>query len=92
MTFEWIRENGSKAITDDGLPRTNNYYRDTYGVDATGTWTINVTEYDPSNVQLGTSSTTFPVIAAPEFGKLGAVVPLFVIGILYMSLRKKIKK
>ncbi len=91
MTFDWIRDNGSHAITDNGLLRTNNYYIDSYGVDATGTWTINVTEFDNSNV-IGTSSTTFTVLAAPEFGKLGAVLPLFAIGILYMSLRKKIKK
>lgn len=91
MEFSWIRENGSTATTHI-IPRTINYYTDSYAVDAKGLWTIDVTEYDNSDAQLGTSSTTVSVSEAPEFGKLGAVVPLFAIGILYMGMRKKIKK
>jgi hypothetical protein len=97
MDFEWVRPNSSIAITNTGVSRngvTHNY-SNSFTVDMADNpnpWTIHITEKDNSLNTLGTSSTTFDVSAAPEFGKLGAVLPLFAIGILYMGLRKKIKK
>jgi hypothetical protein len=41
------------------------------------------------NYASSTSSVVNQVVNLPEFGKLGAVVPIFAIGILYMSLRKR---
>ncbi len=43
-------------------------------------------------IKIGESETTFTVIQVPEFGKFGQVIPLFLMGIFYMRLRKNIPK
>ncbi|NJD52077.1 MAG: hypothetical protein FIB07_04340 [Candidatus Methanoperedens sp.] len=89
MNFTWIRPNSSiakKAIS----PRYMNNYTDTSLVDLDGTWTINTIEKKWGNIPIGNSSTTFSVIAAPEFGKFGALLPLIAAGLIFMNFRKKI--
>ena len=90
MTFTWIRPNSSTAKIAT-RPRYVNY-TDTYLVDLDGTWTINTTEKKASTIQIGSSSTTFSVVAAPEFGKFGSLLPLIAAGIIFMNFRKKMLK
>jgi len=90
MIFTWIRPGGSTAQTSTRTRNVN--YVDTYPVDLDGIWTINVKERNSANIQIGDSSTIFSVIAAPEFGKLGALFPLLAIGFIFMNMRKKTLK
>ena len=90
MTFTWIRPDSSTAQT---ATRARNVdYVDTYPVDIDGTWTINVKERKSGSIQIGENWTSFSVVAAPEFGKLGALIPLLAIGFIFMNMRKKILK
>lgn len=91
MEFKWIRPNGHTASTDY-VPRSHNIYVDSYRPNVAGLWTINVKEFDSHHVTLGESSTSFNVTENPEFGKLGAVLPLFAVGLIYMNFRKKFNK
>ncbi|MFZ3170273.1 MAG: hypothetical protein WA130_21890, partial [Candidatus Methanoperedens sp.] len=90
MTFTWIRPDSSIAQTATRARNVN--YVDTYPVDIDGTWTINVKERKSGSIQIGESWTSFSVVAAPEFGKLGALIPLLAIGFIFMNMRKKILK
>jgi hypothetical protein len=86
MRFYW-RQDGDLLRTSDRTRDVN--YDDSLTAITAGNWRIDVTEYDNAAQSLGESSTTFSVSPATEFGKLGVVMPLFAIGILYMSLRKR---
>ena len=90
MIFAWIRPNGSTAQT--AIRTRNVNYVDTYRVDMPGQWTINVIERKSGSIQIGENSTSFSVAEAPEFGKLGALIPLFAIGFIFMNMRKKMLK
>jgi hypothetical protein len=92
MEFKWIRPDGHTASTDS-VPRSHDdTYVDSYKPNVAGLWTINVKEFDRHHVTLGESSTSFTVTENPEFGKLGAVLPLFTIGFIYMNYRRKFNK
>ena len=86
MIFDW-RNDGALLQTSD-RPRDVNY-NDSRTAITTGNWIIDVNETNTTGQSLGTSFTTFTVSPQPEFGKLGVVLPLFTIGILYLSLRKR---
>ncbi|MFZ3382323.1 MAG: hypothetical protein WA144_00205, partial [Candidatus Methanoperedens sp.] len=90
MTFTWIRPDSSTAQTATRARNVN--YVDTYPVDISGQWTINVKERKSGSIQIGENSVDFSVVAAPEFGKLGALIPLLAIGFIFMNMRKKIIK
>jgi hypothetical protein len=91
MEFKWIRPNGYTA-SRDSVTRSHNTYVDSYRPNIAGEWKINVKEFDSHEVKLGESSTSFTVTENPEFGKFGAVLPLFAIGIIYMRYRKQSNK
>jgi len=92
MEFKWIRPDGHTASTDS-VPRSHDdTYVDSYKPNVAGLWTINVKEFDRHHVKLGESSTSFTVTENSEFGKLGAVLPLFTIGFIYMNYRRKFNK
>lgn len=90
MQFKWIRPNGQTARTKYVTRSTN--YIDSYKPDTAGKWWIIVKEFDNKDVQLGTSSTSFTVTENPEFGKFGAVLPLFAVGFMFMNFRKRFNK
>jgi serine protease len=94
MEFNWIRPNNSIALTSVA-PLMLNRYNKEYIPDVLGTtWRINVTELDSSNNQVNNinnpNQTYFTVIPAPEFSTLGLVLPLFLAGIFYTQLKRKI--
>ncbi|MCX9025939.1 MAG: hypothetical protein OIN85_07600 [Candidatus Methanoperedens sp.] len=92
MNFTWEREVDSATMCFGDAPREGNLsymHECSVGLGYNGTIKIDVIEKNNSLVQLGTGSTTIEIQKFPEFGKLGAVVPLFAIGILYMRLRKR---
>lgn len=90
MEFKWIID--GHTVATDSVPRSHDVYVDSIKPNVAGLWKINVKEFDRHHVTLGKSSTSFTVSNNPEFGKLGAVLPLFAIGFIYMNYRKKIKK
>lgn len=90
MQFKWLRPNGQTARTKYVTRSTN--YIDSFKPDIEGSWGINVKEFDSKGAQLGTSSTSFTATVNPEFGKLGAVLPLFAVSFIFMNFRKRFNK
>ncbi len=91
MLFQWQRPTNGLAHLAF-VPKSNNQYESSFKVEQTGLWTIKSDEVGIGRPD-GKSSVQFNVVPAPEFGKAGlAAVPLFLIGIFYMRLRKSILK
>ncbi len=99
MTFYWMRppHDGYRRTTiacRDTSPKISNSYKDSCVPDTTGKWQINSYEsYTWRGRSMQRASViNFNVVQAPEFNKLGLVVPLFLIGIFYMGMKKIILK
>ncbi len=91
MLFQWQRPTNGLAHLAF-VPNRGNQYTDSFKVQQTGLWTIKSDEVAIGRPD-GKSSVQFMVVQAPEFGKFGlAALPLFLIGILYLRLRKSILK
>ncbi len=91
MKFKWIDPDDHTKRTYY-VTRISNNYVDSYVPNIEGSWEIDVKEFDNMKVELGESSTRFYVTENPEFSKLGAVLPLFTIGFIYMNFRKRFNK
>ncbi len=74
-----------------------NKYADIFTPTKAGSWKIEAQEYiktkssdDDKKKSIGRKSEKiFSVIQAPEFGALGLAVPLFLVGLFYIGLRKR---
>jgi hypothetical protein len=89
MRFKWIRPNNGVAQLTFS-PMKNNEYIDSYIPGETGRWKIQSLEYIKKTSNQNTNSEkTFNVVQVPEFSPLGLAVPLFLIGLFYTGLRKR---
>jgi len=96
MRFEWEykgRGNPTEQIAISYL--NNNKYIDRFTPTKAGKWEIEAKEYIKKKShkdETRESEKTFSVLQAPEFNMLGLSVPLFIIGLFYMGLRKRMSK
>ncbi|MDO8726597.1 MAG: hypothetical protein Q7J35_11065 [Candidatus Methanoperedens sp.] len=91
MRFKWWRPgDGVAQLTFAPINLARNEYIDSYTPDTTGTWKIQSLEYIKKKSNQNTNSEkTFNVVQVPEFGPLGLAIPLFLIGLFYTGLRKR---
>lgn len=88
MQFKWRRPNNGVAQVSFVNLYNNDRYIDSFTPDLDGTWIIEAKEFIKGKSKDAKSS-TFAVIQAPEFGILGLAAPLFMIGLFYIGLRKR---
>ena len=93
MRFLWEFQDTVNTEQISYIYILNDKYVDSIIPTKTGTWKVKTQEYvrwiSPAQKHDTRSEKTFSVIQAPEFGSLGFVAPLFMIGLLYIGLRKR---
>jgi hypothetical protein len=92
MRFKWEYDGHTKQIAFSPLGQDKKKYIDTFTPTKAGKYKIEAQEYikvKSHNDKKIESKKSFSVIQAPEFNTLGLLAPLFLIGLFYIGLRKR---